>query len=86
MPLAMILSGEIHYPRVPRALWRDRLLKLKRAGFNTVTMYFFWNYHEVEPGKFDFSGEKDVDEFISIANSLGLKFIARVDLRLCGMG
>jgi|ECHhosMinimDraft_1075155.scaffolds.fasta_scaffold00769_6 beta-galactosidase len=78
MPLAMILSGEIHYPRVPRALWRDRLLKLKRAGFNTVTMYFFWNYHEVEPGKFDFSGEKDVDEFISIANSLGLKFIARV--------
>ncbi|MFP3220530.1 MAG: beta-galactosidase, partial [Candidatus Marsarchaeota archaeon] len=40
----MITSGEIHYARVPRALWEDRLLKLKRAGFNSVTSYFFWNY------------------------------------------
>ena len=31
-----VLSGAIHYFRVPRAYWHDRLLKLKECGFNTV--------------------------------------------------
>lgn len=31
-----IVSGSMHYARVPRALWADRLLRMKRAGFNTV--------------------------------------------------
>ena len=38
-----ILSAGMEYARVPRALWRDRLLRLKRAGFNCVEMYTFWN-------------------------------------------
>jgi len=79
----MLLSGEIHYARVPRGLWRDRLLKLRRAGFNAVTTYFFWNFHELSPGVFDFSGERDVDEFIRIASSLGLRLIARVGPYVC---
>lgn len=33
----LILGGSIHYFRVPRASWRDRLLKLRACGFNTVT-------------------------------------------------
>ncbi len=32
----MILSGAIHYFRVVPAYWKDRLLKLKAAGLNTV--------------------------------------------------
>ena len=31
-----ILSGSIHYFRVPPKYWRDRLMKLKAAGLNTV--------------------------------------------------
>lgn len=31
-----ILSGSIHYFRVPPKYWRDRLTKLKAAGLNTV--------------------------------------------------
>ena len=31
-----ILSGAIHYFRIPPAYWRDRLLKLKAMGLNTV--------------------------------------------------
>ena len=31
-----ILSGAVHYFRVPPASWRDRLIKLKAAGLNTV--------------------------------------------------
>ena len=30
-----ILSGSIHYFRVPSEYWRDRLQKLKILGFNT---------------------------------------------------
>src|SRR4051794_10091352 len=48
-----IVSAGIEYARVPRKLWRDRLLKLKRGGFNAVEIYTFWNYHEPQEGKFD---------------------------------
>ncbi|KAF3823757.1 hypothetical protein GH733_007225, partial [Mirounga leonina] len=33
----LIIAGTIHYFRVPREYWRDRLLKLKACGFNTLT-------------------------------------------------
>ncbi|KFO37315.1 Beta-galactosidase-1-like protein 3 [Fukomys damarensis] len=36
----LIFGGSIHYFRVPRQYWRDRLLKLKACGFNTVTTAF----------------------------------------------
>jgi len=42
---------------VPRAYWRDRLLKLKSCGLNTVETYVAWNFHELRPGEFDFTGE-----------------------------
>ncbi|XDB57389.1 hypothetical protein AB1E18_010834 [Capra hircus] len=57
----LILGGSIHYFRVPRASWRDRLLKLRACGFNTVTTYVPWNLHEPERGTFDFSGNLDLD-------------------------
>nr|XP_034365832.1 beta-galactosidase-1-like protein 2 isoform X2 [Arvicanthis niloticus] len=56
-----ILGGSIHYFRVPREYWRDRLLKLKACGLNTLTTYVPWNLHEPERGKFDFSGNLDLD-------------------------
>lgn len=32
-----ILAGSIHYFRVPRTYWRDRLLKMRACGINTLT-------------------------------------------------
>src|SRR5580700_4763657 len=54
-----IISGAIHYARVPRAYWRDRLRKAHVMGLNTVETYVFWNKHEAAPGEFDFSGQND---------------------------
>ena len=31
-----IISGEMHYPRVPRAYWRDRFQKARAMGRQTV--------------------------------------------------
>lgn len=79
----VIRSGEIHYPRVPRAYWRDRLRKAKAMGLNTVQTYTFWNLHEPEPGQFDFSGNLDVAEFVRIAGEEGLDVIVRPGPYVC---
>lgn len=78
-----IASGSLHYPRVPRALWRDRLLRFKRAGFNTVETYAFWNFHEPQEGKWDFTGDKDLDAFLKLVKSLGMYATVRVGPYVC---
>jgi beta-galactosidase len=67
-----VLAGEMHYARVPREYWRDRLRKAKAMGLNTITTYVFWNVHEPQPGVYDFSGNNDVAEFIREAQQEGL--------------
>lgn len=72
-----IYSGAIHYFRVPREHWEDRLEKLKAAGFNTVETYVCWNLHEPREGEFCFSGMLDIAEFLRTARRLGLYAIVR---------
>ena len=72
-----IISGAIHYERVPRAYWRDRLRKARAMGLNTIETYVFWNVHEPEPGQFDFSGQYDVAEFLREAQQEGLFVLLR---------
>jgi beta-galactosidase len=78
-----ILSGEMHYPRVPRAYWRDRFRKARAMGLNTITTYVFWNLHEPRPGVFDFSGQNDVAEYIREAQQEGLNVILRPGPYVC---
>ena len=72
-----IVAGDMHYPRTPRALWLDRLLRIKRAGYNTVQTYAFWNFHEPREGQFDFTGDKDLDAFLKTVKSLNMYAIVR---------
>lgn len=58
-----IISGAIHYFRVPRAYWRDRLEKLRAMGCNTVETYVPWNLHEPKPGEYRFEGDLDIAAF-----------------------
>jgi Glycosyl hydrolases family 35 len=74
-----IISGEMHYARIPRAYWRDRFRMAKAMGLNAVTTYVFWNVHEPRPGVYDFSGNLDVAEFIHEAQQEGLYVILRPD-------
>ncbi len=73
-----IVAGELQYPRTPRAMWRDRLLRIKRAGYNTIQTYAFWNYHEPREGQLDFTGEKDLDAFLKLVHSLHMYAIVRM--------
>lgn len=78
-----IISGEMHYPRIPRAYWHDRLKMARAMGLNAVTAYVFWNEHEQTPGVFDFSGQRDVAEFVREAQQEGLYVILRPGPFVC---
>lgn len=72
-----IRCGELHFARIPREYWQHRLQLCKAMGLNTVCAYLFWNYHEFEQGKFDWSGQADVAEFCRLAQAEGLWVILR---------
>jgi beta-galactosidase len=72
-----IISGEMHYARIPRAYWRGRFRMAKAMGLNAVTTYVFWNVHEPRPGVYDFSSNLDVAEFLREAQQEGLYVILR---------
>ena len=78
-----ILSGEMHYPRIPHQYWRHRLRMMRAMGLNTVATYVFWNLHETEPGKWDFEGDKNLAEYIRIAGEEGLMVILRPGPYVC---
>ncbi|XP_077619814.1 beta-galactosidase-1-like protein 2 [Crocuta crocuta] len=67
----LIISGTIHYFRVPREYWRDRLLQLKACGFNTLTTHIPWNFHEPR-SQLIWEGSMSLWTFISMASEVGL--------------
>jgi len=77
-----LYSGEVHYFRIPRKDWKDRLKKAKATGLNTISSYVPWCWHEFEEGSFDFTGkthpERDLVGFINLVREFGLYFLARV--------
>jgi len=77
----ILISGEVHYFRLDRADWDDRLRRLKEAGANTVASYIPWLMHERPDGTFDLDGHTvpnlDLGSFIDLAATHGLFFVAR---------
>ncbi|XP_013856125.1 beta-galactosidase-1-like protein 2, partial [Austrofundulus limnaeus] len=67
-----ILGGSIHYFRVPRAYWRDRLMKMKACGINTLTTHVPWSLHQPEREVFNFHTQLDLEAYINLAAELGL--------------
>ncbi|HEV2342734.1 MAG TPA: beta-galactosidase [Actinocrinis sp.] len=73
-----IWSGEMHPFRLPSPqLWPDILQKLRANGYNTVCVYVAWNYHSSAPGVYDFTGVRDLGQFLTDAANAGLFVIVR---------
>ena len=77
-------SGEIHYARVPRELWKDRILQAKAMGLNTIQTYVMWNAHEGTEGHFDFSGNLDLDAWLTTIQECGMYADVRPGPYICG--
>ena len=73
-----LVSGAIHPARIPRGLWRSRLMAAKQAGLNCVEAPVVWGLHEPRPGLFDFEGERDIRAFVELVGELGMRCILRV--------
>lgn len=79
-----IISGEMHPARIPREYWRHRIRMAKAMGCNTIAVYIFWNYHELQEGLFDFStGNRNISEFIKICQEEKLWVILRPGPYVC---
>ena len=78
-----LISGAVHYFRNMKDTWRDIFKKMKAMGLNCVETYCAWNMHEKKMGEFDFSGNLDIAEFISIAKDEGLLAIVRPGPYIC---
>ncbi len=78
-----VLSGELHYARIPREYWHARLKMARAMGLNTIATYVFWNVHEPSPGQFNFSGNADLVAFIKAAQEEGLYVILRAGPYSC---
>lgn len=75
-----LFSGAVHYFRMPKPLWRDRLLKVKRASFIALETYVAWNWHEQREGEVDL---RDLDDYLSSAEEMGFYTIARPGPYIC---
>jgi beta-galactosidase len=72
-----VISGEMHYARIPREYWHGRLKMARAMGLNTIATYVFWNVHEPSPGHYNFTGQYDLAAFIRAAQQEGLYVILR---------
>jgi beta-galactosidase len=78
-----VISGELHYARIPPEYWHARLKMARAMGLNTIATYVFWNVHEPEPGQYDFSGQYDLAAFIKAAQEEGLYVLLRAGPYSC---
>jgi hypothetical protein len=69
--------GEFHYSRVPENEWRAELEKVKAGGIDIVSTYVFWIHHEEVQGIWDWSGSRNLRQFLQTCNDVGLKVLVR---------
>ncbi|XP_026151752.1 beta-galactosidase-1-like protein isoform X2 [Mastacembelus armatus] len=77
------ISGSIHYSRIPQYYWKDRLVKMYMTGLNAIQVYVPWNFHEAVQGIYNFTGDRDLEHFLDLANQTGLLVILRPGPYIC---
>jgi beta-galactosidase len=79
----IVRAAELHYPRIPKEYWEHRIQMCKAMGMNTICIYLFWNFHEQQKGKYDFTGNKDIVAFIKLIQKNGMYCIVRPGPYVC---
>ena len=79
-----VYSGELHYSRIVPEYWEHRIQMVKALGFNSISVYVMWNFHEVSKGVFDYqSPNKNLGKFLDIATKAGMNVLLRPGPYVC---
>lgn len=74
----MPIMGECHYSRIDERYWRQALTQMKDGGIEVVTTYAIWIHHEELEGEFLFEGRRDLRQFLTLCQELGLYVWLRI--------
>ncbi|KAL7623340.1 hypothetical protein AAE478_007021 [Parahypoxylon ruwenzoriense] len=81
----VIIGGQMDPQRIPPAYWRDRLMKARAMGLNTIFSYVYWNLLEPKQGEWASNEEiNDIAKFFHIAQDQGLNIVLRPGPYICG--
>ena len=72
------VMGEVHYSRIPADEWSDEVRKMKVGGVTMIACYVFWNHIEETEGVFDWSGQRNLRQFLEVCQADGLPVVLRV--------
>ncbi len=76
-----LYSGEFHFWRIQASNWEPILQKIRDMGLNVIATYIAWNFHEIAPGSYDFTGEtcpeRNLAGFLQLAQRMGFKLMLR---------
>lgn len=72
------VMGEFHYSRYPESQWEKEILKMKAGGIQIVSTYIFWIHHEEIEGRFDWSGQRNLRNFVELCERHGMYVWIRV--------
>jgi beta-galactosidase len=70
-------AGAMHYWRMPVASWAPCLRAIHDLGLTVVETYVPWRVHETAPGRFDWTGHRDLPAFLAAAGAAGLAVTLR---------
>ncbi|MEJ3750819.1 beta-galactosidase [Actinomycetes bacterium KLBMP 9797] len=72
------VSGELHYSRVPRDRWEQRLRFMRSGGVTVVSTYVPWIHHVARRGASRFDGNRDVAAFVDLCRATGMEVVLRI--------
>jgi beta-galactosidase len=72
------VMGEFHFSRYPHQYWEEELLKMKAAGVQVISSYVIWIHHEEVQGQFDWTGDRDLHEFVRLCGKHDLFVVVRI--------
>lgn len=77
------VAGEMHYYRVLRQKWRERMRTIRASGANVLTTYTEWSTNNPHDGEYIWTEQADFEEYVRIAAEEDLFVILRPGPFIC---
>ena len=72
------VMGEIHFSRVPATEWKREVQKMRAGGITIIATYCFWIHHEATEGQWDWSGNKNLRQFLQVCKEENMPVVLRI--------